>query len=184
MLVDRHFDIRITDNKDIDEVLKNDIKKMSSSGNIHLDIRNSKLNPDKFSELFGILSKGQPHQFKLDLTEVELNDDRVKDICKCLESYKDLSQFKLFMSNINLSDKQFESIFNSLGKLKNIQSLHLELENVDMNNQKRKIMESSLSNMKKLSDIYINVRRNNMKEEDIKVIDRLMNRINNRYFLI
>ena len=176
------MDLRVIKDQDVDEI-KKEIKDMKDTFNIHLDIRNSELNKQKFGDLFKLISQGKPNQFRLDLTEIDLDDEKIQEISKCFEKW-DLNKFKLIMSNLKMNEEQFENIFNAISKMKNLQHLHLEMENVNMNNKKRKIIDKTLKEMTKLNDVYISVRKNKIPENEINQFYKLVERYTTRYFLV
>lgn len=180
MIMEKNVNLRISQDKDMDEEIKKEITNVS--GNVYLDIRSSQLGKEKFTELFQLLSKSKPRNFRLDLSEVEMDDHKATQIANCIQNW-DLKNFDLFMSSLKLSDQQFETIVTAIGKMENLEALHLEVENVNMNRKKRKLLEDSLRKMKNLRDVYINIRRNNMNEEDVQEINALLNSFRNPYFL-
>src|SRR5437764_881330 len=79
--LEKHYDLKITDDKDV-ESLKNNVPTIEKSQSIHLDIRDNKLDKEKFKELFQTVSKGKVQDLHLDLTNISLDAEKLDEISK------------------------------------------------------------------------------------------------------
>jgi hypothetical protein len=177
---EEHYDIRITQTKDIEE-LKKDASKLEGSG-IHLTL-NPKLTKERFTELFDVLSKTNQEELHLDISDVSIEDEKVGAIKNCLSKWN-LKHIELHLSNMSFSDSQFKEMLTPLKNMKNLYFLHLELDNINLNRKKREIIDDVVNNIQSLRNVYINIRRTQKGDEDVEVFSRLLDKIPFRRLLL
>lgn len=175
-----HYDIRITQTKDIEE-LKKDSSKLEGSG-IHLTL-NPNISKEKFNELFDVLSKTKQEEFHMDISDITIEDQKIEAIKKCLSKWN-LKHFELHLSNLKFTDNQFREMMTPLKNMKNLYFLHLELDNVNLDRKKREIIDDAVNNIQSLRNVYINIRKTSKGDEDIEVFSRLLDKLPIRRLLL
>jgi hypothetical protein len=170
---DEHYDIRITQTKDIDE-LKKDVSKLEGSG-IHLTL-NPKLTKERFTELFEVLSKTNQEEFHMDISDILIEDDKIEAMKKCFSKWN-LKHFEIHLSNLKFTDKQFKEFLAPLKNMKHLYFLHLELDNVNLDRKKREMIDDTVNNIPSLRNVYINIRKSGYDDEGIEVFSRLLDKL-------
>jgi len=170
---DEHYDIRITQTKDIDE-LKKDVSKLEGSG-IHLTL-NPKLTKEKFTELFDVLSKTNQEEFHMDISDISIEDDKIEAMKKCFSKW-DLKHFEIHLSNLKFTDKQFKEFLAPLKNMKHLYFLQLELDNVNLDRKKREMIDDTVNNIPTLRNVYINIRKSGYDDEGIEVFSRFLDKL-------
>ncbi len=183
---EQRYYMRISDDTDVEELKKNYLKKLEDADNIHLDIRDSKIDSKSFGEVFEVLSKQTDNAVKkeelhLDLTNTKIDDEKVEAMSKCFKKL-DLKRLSLHVSNVELTNKQFDHLIDSIEANKNLSILNLEMENVNLNRTKRNKLESLVYSLKNLSNVTINIRNNNLRDEDVSALDNVLRRFEIRQF--
>jgi hypothetical protein len=180
-LFENRYFVSIVTDKDVDDLKKTYWNEMENAKNVHIELRDNKINSDKFKELFEALSKTKKDEMHLDLSNTKMDDTAIEALSKCMSNWE-LKNLSLHMSNIKLSDSQFENVFKTLENMKSLKMLHLELENVNMNNKKRQRIENVINTLPNLTHVSINLRNNNMSEVDAVEISKLLDRFDVRHF--
>jgi hypothetical protein len=177
---DDHFDIRIVQSRDIED-LKKDVSKLEGSG-LHLDI-NPNISKEKFKELFEVLTKTKQEEFHLDMTNVQMDDEKIQAIKKCMSNWN-LKHLQIHISNTKFTDEQFKEFISSFKNMKNLYFLNLELENVNLSRKKRQMLDDAIKDIPSLRNIHINVKRTEAADEDLEIFSRLMDTSPFRKFLL
>jgi hypothetical protein len=175
-----HYDIRITQNKDIDE-FKKDISSISGTG-VHLSL-NPKISGEKFKEFFNSLANSKLEEFHVDITDITMDDEKVDSIKKCLTNWN-LKHLEMHLTNLNMNDKQFSEFLEPIKNMKNLYFLHLEFDNVNLTRKKREIIDDVVKNIPSLRNVYINIRKTEKNNEDYEVFKRLLDTMPVRSLLL
>jgi hypothetical protein len=172
-LVSKSGELKITKADDIANIEKSDFKNID---HIHLDLKDSNLDKDKFLEVFGKIKDTEKHQkFHLDLSNIEFDDDKVSAIAKCFQNWSQLKNLHIHMNEAKISTEQFEKlIYDSCIGMKQLEKFHLSCENVNMTTSKRKAVERLIKELPNLKRIRLNFRRNNMTKEELTDLHNLL----------
>jgi hypothetical protein len=179
-MLDTQYDFSIIKDKDIDN-FKKDFDKVDT---IKLDLKNNKLHPSKFEELFDRLSRTKISYFQLDLTNYsDLDNEKLESIVKCLRCWN-LKTLILLFSHVKFANPQFESlIYESIHMNSNLENLYLDLENINFDSNKMRTLEKLIPKLKNLQNIYINVKSNHLTKEEITKLSKAMNHVPVREFI-
>lgn len=177
-MINQH-EFKIEKNEDI-EKCKNDFAKVD---HIHLDLKNSTLDDNKFEELCSTLKERSNLKiFQLDISDLEMNDKKIDNFVNCFKNWN-LRHFHINISNIKFTDDQFKKFFEPLLNMSNLQKLHLIMENVNMNDCKRKFIEDLIEKCNNLTDVSLNIKNNNLSLEQMDRLRKLIDPVPTRELL-
>jgi hypothetical protein len=169
-----HYDIRIDDDKDIEHV-KLDMNHIQKVDNLHISVRDNILTKEHFLELFSILSQSNQKRVHLDLTNTDIDEEKLEALTNCLKNW-DLNYLQLHVNRIKFTDEQFQKLLNTLENMTGLHSLILEMEDVNLGVSKRKMIEDTLDHMKHLKSVHINLRNNEISQEDARSIRKMLDK--------
>lgn len=175
-----HYDIRIDDDKDLEHV-KMDMKHIERVDNLHISLRNNIMTKEHFLELFSTLSNTNQKHLHLDLTNTDIDDDKIEAIINCFKTWK-LNNLQLHVSRIKFTDSQFEKLMNSIQNMTTLDTLTLEMEDVNMNEKKRNIIEDTLYSMNNLKRVQMNLRNNEISENEGISIRKMLDKFEMSHF--
>lgn len=168
----KHQDFILENDEDVDKY----VGEISQFDNVHLNLRNTKVNTSKFKSLFDNLCRSQKTIFEIDLSNTEMNEEKVDSILTCLRNWENLKQLHLNFSNLNFTDQQFKNICDSIEKSKKLELLTFNLENVVMDKEKRDYLFSLFEDLPNLKNISINTKNTEMNKEDVYRINKIIHR--------
>lgn len=165
--------VKLTRNEDFETLKVQDWKKID---HLHFDFTNNKVDKSKFIEIFSKISGNNlEKKFHLDFTNVELDDDRIEAMCKCMRNFTNLRNLHFHFKDTKFSDEQFDKFMcDCIASFKNLEKLHFEMENCNVNPKKIKFIENFIKELPKLKNCRLNFRRNNLKKEELGVLHNLI----------
>ncbi len=174
-MLENQYRFQIHKNDDIEKYRK-DFDKID---NIILDLRDHKLNHEKFNELFERLSMTKIHDACIDFSNTPLDKLQVESFLKAIRTWN-LRRCSLNFQNVPFSDEHFNSIVDALRYMANLEKLSLNFQNCKINEEKIRALEKIVEKLTNLECLELDLSRNNLKKEEIVNLSKIMNNIRTR----
>jgi hypothetical protein len=168
------YEWKVSTNEDIDKL---SISKDQKINSIMIDFKGGVIDKTKFNDFFqNKLSLAKTLEtLELDLTNYELDNQAIENICKTLKAMDNLKEFNLHISETKLWDEQFEKLLcESIGGKKSLTKLHLIMENVNMTDNKRKCIEKLVKSLPNLNYVHINLQRNQLTQTELSDLHNMI----------
>ncbi len=159
------------------EDIENFKSSVGKATQIQLNMKDAKIEKKDFIEIFDKLAETKKTEFKLDLSNTEMDDERISSLTNCLTKWDSLKDLSINFSNIKFSDKQFSQMINSIQNNQSIEKLQLNLNNVDLDRKMRKNLETLFEKVPNMKEVAINTKNSNITQEDVQRINSLISTV-------
>lgn len=163
-------EFKISSNDDVDRFKK----EIGTSQRIHLDLKETKLEKTKFTDLFEKLSTIKNlNEFQIDMSHTSIDDDRTSSFVNALSSFTDLKILNLNFEKVKISESNFDKIIKSINNTR-LERLYLNFNNVELTKKMRESMMSLVKDSSSLTSVSINTKSSKISKEDVERINEIM----------